>query len=167
MKISRRHLFQVVVIACIAGNAIAQTGTPFSGRVRDIDYSSAQTQVILSGTAPTDELVATVASDRVQGVLQSALVSGRTAKVSHLNHKIQSATLLSSPTTCAGPGCVEQLSCSVGSCKATISGHQGDVSTTDRRALGILLTAVNKGVPVSELMTEKNGTIKRVKVNVP
>jgi hypothetical protein len=162
-----RNTALFVILVGIAGVAQTSGREQFTGRVRDIDYGVNQTQVIMSGTSSADELVATVTSDRVQNVLQSGLITGRPTQVRHANHIIQSAKLLSLPTTCSGPGCVEELTCDATSCEARISGHVGQVSTMNRRALGILLTAVNHGTKVSELTTDKKNQITRVKVKVP
>ena len=156
----------LVVVALILPNAMAANPSGIhAGRVRDIDFLGNHTQIIISGPAPTDDLVATVADDRLQSLLQSAFLTGRTVQVS-AKGVITKVTLRSSLTHCSTSGCVQELRCTT-SCEATIADRAGQAITANRRALGILLTAINKDIPVEELITDKNDQIARVKVNIP
>ena len=170
MQRSRQSILPVVALALAfaAGTVAAATpASPFQGRVRDIDFSSLRTHIIMSGTAAADELVGTVTDDRLQAVLEAAFISGRTAQVVHKNGVISSVTLVGEPTLCSAKGCVETLKCTLVRCEATISGHSGPVTTTSRRAVDILLTAINDRSVVSELAVNGSGRITRVKVNKP
>ena len=110
MQRSRQSILPVVALALAfaAGTvAAAIPASPFQGRVRDIDFSSLRTHIIMSGTAAADELVGTVTDDRLQAVLEAAFISGRTAQVVHKNGVISSVTLVGEPTLCSAKGCVD------------------------------------------------------------
>src|SRR5437763_1372751 len=134
-----RVSFMVIVmmsaaVLVVTAASPAGIGSTFIGRVRDIDYGPSVTQIIASGTGTADELIATVSNNRLQSVLQAALISGRTVEIVHQSKNIKTARLIPSPTICAAKGCIEELKCSAGSCDAVISGYKGRVYTTSERA---------------------------------
>lgn len=162
----KSFLVGLVVTALAVSLAGAPTSGTFTGRVRDIDFGKSSTQVIISGTAPIDDLVATVADSRLQALLEAALVGRYTATVTYTNHVITTVELIGHASGCVGDGCVQELKCTHSSCTARISGQSGAVNTSNSRALGILLTAIENHSAVSYLSTDKSGNILRVKINV-
>jgi hypothetical protein len=177
MRISRSTTLVIAITTFVLGNSVPSSfaasvpanpsTVEFVGTVYDIDYGAGRTQVLVKGTGPTDELVAFLTDDRLQGVFESALITGRSVRVNHTKGVVRAVTLLASPTTaCSGSGCVEQVECAA-YCDVSISGQPAQVRTDARRALGIILTAINTQKPVSELIVDNQKRITRVKINIP
>lgn len=168
--------FTTMLIVQIAA-AAPPSAHSFTGRVRDIDYLGDHVQVIASGTSPNSELVANTKTASLQAVLETALATGRPAEISYSGVEprlkvtgVKLSVSGASPVPgapCTMSGCVQEIECTASSCTARILGHSGVVSTKSGSASGILLTAIQRNAPVSELMTDDHGVITRVKINVP
>lgn len=129
------------------------------GIVRDLDFSSKETQVLIE----SDRYVVT--DERVQRVLEFSMVTQSSVRVTAMGEQIESVAVL--PTllpACSGARCVRELTCAP-ECTAVIENY-GEVTTSDPRALGILLTALEKGVPVDNLAVDAEHRITQVKVNI-
>jgi hypothetical protein len=179
----RGNVLVGVIIVALLGLAmefaIAADGSPtdkmYAGRVYDIDYlgNRGWTQILIAPPAGTVNLAATTESSLVQAVLETALLNGMQAHVTYQDGqpaKIQTASLSTGPLGgCFEKGCVQAVSCSAatGECSARITGETQDAKTSNYRALGILLTAINKKKAVEYLTLDEQHVIMRVKVNVP
>ena len=141
----------------------------FTGTAYDIDYASDQTQVLIrpAGAPEGPNLVGFIKFDAIQDVLQTSLVASRMVQVTHYRQNIIRAVLIQTPTICSEDGCVLEVDCSDFECTAVITGESARVKVPNRRALGILLTAINDGRRVEELIVNQQREITRVKVNVP
>jgi hypothetical protein len=135
----------------------------FTGTVRDVDYGSAKTQVLIG-----PHFIGTVKSDLLQDVLQTSLISERAVRVTYYGKDITRAVLIQTPTTpCPDGGCVLEIDCTGSECTALVDGEPDRLRVIDRRTLGILLTAINDGRRVDNLAFDENRIITRVKVNMP
>ena len=168
-------VFTAMFYVSAMGGPAVQTNRPareFIGTAYDIDYSRERTQVLVrpAGDQPVN-LVGFVTSDMLQDVLESSLIASRQVSVTHygdelIAHQIIRVVLLATPMTCSDNGCVTELDCSALECTATIVGQSRRLNLSDRRVLGVILTAVNSGRHVEELIVDQSGNLTRVKVNV-
>ncbi len=144
------------------------------GRVYDIDYGPAATQIgIMPPTGTSGPFTTT--SALLQAVLETALLDGIEVEVTYGDGK--PAPILSVSVSTATPGtakcsdkdCVQSVRCTATpvECSARVVGDTRDAKTTSDRAVGVLLTAITKNKPVEYLDLDEQGTIRRVKVNVP
>lgn len=175
----RRDHVLVVVLAVIlplhrvaAQDPNTPTNRPsveFTGTAYDIDYAPERTQVLIRPTgAPEGEnLIGFLKSDMIQDLLQTSLVASRTVRVTHYGQNIIRAVLVQTPTLCTDAGCVTEVDCADFECTVVVVGESGRVLAKDRRVLGVLLTAINGGRRVEELIVDQHRNITRVKVNVP
>jgi hypothetical protein len=139
----------------------------FTGTVYDVDYATRRTQVLIkpAGAPEGRNLVGLVKSDAIQDLLESSLIASRPIRVTHYNQNIIRAVLVQTPSLCAESGCVLEVDCSDFECTAVVVGESDRVFAADRRALGILLTAINSGRRVADLILDQNRNITRVKIN--
>ena len=157
MKCARMGLALLVTMflasALGAGLLLAQAPADrnFSGRVYDLDYLEAQgwTQVLVKSAGGNSELVATTQSERLQQLLEVALLNATEALVTYREGKagkpakLQTAVL--GPTSgCSDKGCVEEVRCSAAEA-----------------------TAISRKKAVEYLDVDDHGLIARVKINVP
>lgn len=148
-------------LECSDEHAAAEAGTidGTAGIVRDIDFSQAQTQVLIGNG------VYHVVDEDIQRVLELSLTAQRPVRVTTTDSQIDSVTLEQTlGPACEDDGCVTELSCA-GFCTAVIQGH-GAVTTDDSRALGVLLASVARRIPVQNLRYDNARRILQVKVNV-
>lgn len=146
-----------------------QATPPVTGLVYDVDFQSAQgwTQIAVrgvTGMAPVTK------SAILQRVFESALDSHQqvTYHVDANTPPVIQYVLLRTTQACKENGCVESVSCRLpGECSATIRGESKEVRTSEPQAMGVLLTALVDARPVQELTVSKDGTVLRVKVNIP
>jgi hypothetical protein len=174
----RSCIFLIAVLTTLSvHDAIAQDSNTkanrpsleFTGTAYDIDYAPDRTQVLIrpAGNPAGVNLVGFVKSDVLQDVLQTSFVASRIVRVTHYDQNIIRVVLVHTPTLCSEPGCVSEIDCSDFGCTAVIVGESDQVRLTDRRTLGVLLTAINDGRRVEELIVNANRIITRVKVNIP
>lgn len=166
-----RIVIVIAVLGLALGGVVVAKPVPTSeatGTVYDVDFGSMRTQILIQPPDSTGQDTYFVASSLLQDVLQASFISKRELRVKHSQRNIIEVTLLATPTDpCSGDGCVQEIRCTANECSARIAGIRDPVKTTNRRALGVLVTAVSDGRKVDDLLFDGNRTITRVKVNKP
>jgi hypothetical protein len=157
-------------------SALSRTDTlrenHFIGRIYDLDYLAGQgyTQVLIRPTEGDAGLVASTTNDRLQRILEIALVNDTQVQGTYSSGEPgRLLTIAMRPeTSCSQQGCVQEIRCSTVDdiCLATITG-QSEVKTKSSRAFGVLLAALDKKKPVEYLTVDKEGFVLRVKINEP
>ena len=152
-------------------------GQRASGHVYDIDYvkKAGWTQILIMPMGGDRNPTFQTDNAFVQAVLETALLDRLPTEVTYYESgntgpaKILTATVSAGPPTCPVKGCVERVTCVAnGECSARINGELKEAKTKEIRALGVLLTAINKKKAVENLVIDpKTYQIHQVKINAP
>jgi hypothetical protein len=175
------HVLALAGAAVLIGavhHSVAQSTQPpdnkFTGVPRDIDFikSSGWSQVILQGTAPTDQLIAQTTNERIQDVLLVALSLKAAVTVEYVEDKPKRLKSVALPVNAKEEqGRVLALSFDEKDsyCWATVFDHDKKVSvwTKSAQMQSILEAAVRQSIPVQEFAYDAASMeITRGKVNV-
>ena len=175
-------LISLALVGCTATEMFSATspesgGQRASGHVYDIDYvkNKGWTQILIMPMGGERNPTLQTDNALVQAVLETALLDRLSTEVTYYESgsagpaKILTATISAGPPTCPVKGCVERVTCVVdGECSARINGELQEAKTKEIRALGVLLTAINKKKAVENLVVDpKTYQIHQVKINAP
>jgi hypothetical protein len=160
----------LALLTSMLSSSAASPDQNFVGTVYDLDYLGNQgwTQALLKTARGQTDLVATTKSEILQDVLEAGILNAAPVSVTYRPGEpaeLHSASLRPNPA-CREKGCVEELRCTSEKCFAKLTGYS-EVRTTNLRALGILLTAIQKKKAVEYLDVNQQGEIVRVKINIP
>jgi hypothetical protein len=165
-----RTFLALALLTSMLSSSQAPPDQNFVGTVYDLDYLGNQgwTQALLKTATGQTDLAATTKSEILQAVLEAGILNATSVSVTYRAGEpaeLHSATLRPTPA-CREKGCVEEVRCASEGCFAKVTGYS-EVRTTNPRALGILLTAVQKKKAVEYLDVNQQGEIVRVKINIP
>lgn len=146
----------------------------FKGVPRDIDYikNAGWTQIILQGSRPGDELVATSTNDLIVRILLVALMQKHETMVAYADNNPKKLTAVSLMSTNRPyPGQVQLIAFSERDntyrAKVIDQNQEVDVWTKSAQMQGVLETAMRESIPVMEFSYDPvSKEIARGKVNV-